>query len=99
MATAPLKIQSVDVLVAESAPPQISVKITGIIPDSCTKARDPETHRDGSTFTITIIGERPTGMACAQMVSLYEQTIQLGTLDPGSYTVTVNGVRKDFQIN
>ncbi len=99
MTTAPLQIQTVDALVAESAPPQISVRVTGIIPDSCTKARDPETRRDGSTFTITIIGERPTGMACAQIVSPYEQTIRLGTLDPGSYTVIVNGVRKDFQIN
>lgn len=99
MTTTPLQIQSVDVLVAESHPPQVSVKVSGIIPDSCTKAREPEISRDGSRFTITIIGERPTGLACAQVISAYERSIQLGTLDPGSYTVNVNSVSKNFTVS
>lgn len=99
MTTAPIQIQNIDVLIAESYPPQVFVKVTGIIPDSCTKAREPEISHDGSTFTITIIGERPTGVACAQIVSTYEKSIRLGTLDPGSYTVVVNDVTKQFKVN
>ncbi len=99
MTTAPLQIHGVDVLIAESYPPRVSVKVNGIIPDSCTKAREPVVSRDGSTFTITIIGERPTGVACAQIISPYDQSIEIGTLDPGSYTVVVNGVRKNFSVS
>jgi hypothetical protein len=99
MITAPLQIESVDVLVAESNPPQVFAKVSGIIPDSCTNPREPQIKREGSTFTITILGERPADVACAQIVSQYEKSIPLGTLDPGQYTVVVNGVSKPFTVS
>ncbi len=99
MITRPLQIEQIDVLVAESYPPQVSVTVAGVIPDSCTKPRDPQVSRDGSTFTITILGERPADMACAQVISTYQQTIPLGTVQPGNYQVIVNGVRKDFTVS
>jgi hypothetical protein len=92
----PLPIQTVDVLEATSYPPQFSVQIHGYIPDSCTKARQPQVTRDGTTITISIIGERPAGEICAQVATPYQRSIDLGPLDPGSYTVTVNGVSKSF---
>src|SRR6185503_18518262 len=55
MSTSPLQIQKVDTIIATSNPPQVSAHVTGIIPDSCTKAHEPEISRDGSTITITII--------------------------------------------
>jgi hypothetical protein len=70
-----------------------------IIPDSCTKAHEPEISRDGSTITITISGERPDGVACAQVISDYQKSIALGPLDPGSYTLQVNNVTKPFQVS
>lgn len=99
MTTAPIKIQNVSIVTAESYPPQIFVEVTGFIPDSCTKARDPEIAHDGSTYTITIIGERPTGMVCAQIVSPYKHSIPLGSLEAGQYTVVVNGVTKNFTVS
>ncbi len=99
MITKPLQIESVDVLVAESNPPKVSVKVTGVIPDACTSPRDPQISQDGSTFTITILGDRPADMACAQVISTYQQTIPIGTLQPGNYRVVVNGVNKDFTVN
>jgi len=98
MSTVKLQVQTVDVLIAESFPPQISAHVTAIIPDSCTKAREPEISRDGSTITVTLIGERPDGVACAQVISTYDKSIPLGTLAPGSYTLHVNNVTKEFEV-
>lgn len=99
MSTVRLQVQTVDVLIAESFPPQISAHVTAIIPDSCTKARDPEISRDGTTITVTLIGERPDGVACAQIISTYDKSISLGTLDPGHYTLHVNDVTKMFEVS
>jgi len=99
MSTVQLQIQKVDILVAESFPPQVTAHVTGIIPDSCTTAREPEISRDGSTITIKIIGERPDGVACAQIISSYEKSTALGPLDPGSYTLHVNNFTKEFQVS
>ncbi len=99
MTSSPLQVTNVDVLIAESYPPQISVSVTGIIPDSCTTVKQPEVTNDGADFTITIMGERPTGMVCAQVATTYQHSVALGTLDPGKYTVTVNGVSKDFTVS
>jgi hypothetical protein len=98
MSTVRLQVQTVDVLIAESFPPQISAHVTAIIPDSCTKAREPEISRDGTTITVTLIGERPDGVACAQVISTYDKSIPLGTLDPGHYTLHVNDVTREFEV-
>lgn len=94
--TSPLQIELVDVLILESYPQQYMVHVKGIIPDSCTTAREPEIQEDDQTITITILGEKPAGVACAQVISDYEQNIPLGTRDPGEYTVIVNGVTATF---
>jgi len=99
MSTVQLQIQSVQVLIAESFPPQVTARVTGIIPDSCTTAREPEISREGTTITIKIIGDRPDGVACAQVISSYEKSIALGTLDPGSYTLRVNNLTQTFQVS
>jgi|ThiBio_1000_plan_1041568.scaffolds.fasta_scaffold59794_1 hypothetical protein len=98
MSTVRLQVQTVEVLIAESFPPQIFAHVTAIIPDSCTKAREPEISRDGSTITIVLIGERPDGVACAQIISTYDKSIGLGTLDPGRYTLHVNDVSQEFEV-
>lgn len=99
MSTVQLQIQHVDILIAESSPPQVTARVIGIIPDSCTTAREPEISRDGSTITIKIIGERPDGVACAQIISSYEKSVALGSLDPGSYTLHVNNLTQVFGVS
>lgn len=97
--TSPIPIESVDVLEATSYPPRISVQARGYIPDSCTKARQPVVKRDGSTFTISILGDRPADLVCAQVATPYQTSIDLGVLSQGSYTVSVNGVSKSFTVS
>jgi hypothetical protein len=99
MSTVKLQVQTVEVLIAESFPPQIFAHVTAIIPDSCTKAREPEINHDGSTITVTLTGERPDGVLCAQVISTYDKSIPLGTLDPGHYTLHVNDVTQGFDVS
>lgn len=94
----PIVIETVDVRIAESAPPQIFVEVAGYLGDGCTRFHDLEQVREGNTFTITITGERPKDAMCTAIAEPYSENIALGTLEPGSYTVIVNGVRADFEL-
>jgi hypothetical protein len=95
---APLQIQTLDVLIAESFPPMVSVRVVAIIPDSCTTAREPEVSRQGKQITVRLLGERPAGRMCAQVIREQEQSIPLGTFDPGDYSLTVNDKSTTFKI-
>ena len=99
METSPLQIQQVDVRVAKGLPAQVSVDIVALIPDACTTARAPGVERQGNAFTIQVLGDRPRDRVCAQVVTEYRATADLGTLGPGAYTVRVNDVTRDFQVS
>lgn len=96
---APLQIEKLDVLVAESFPPMVSARVVAIIPDSCTTAREPEVSRQGRQISVRLLGERPAGRMCAQVIREHEQSIPLGAFDPGEYTVTVNEKSATFKIS
>ncbi|MDI3341557.1 MAG: hypothetical protein QJR03_13620 [Sphaerobacter sp.] len=86
----PIVIESVAIRIAESDPPQLFVDVQGYLPDSCTTAHEPEVTRDGNTFAVTILGERPPGVFCTQAIVPYQKSIALGNVEPGEYTVKVN---------
>jgi len=92
-----LPIDSFDVLAMTTYPEQYVVRVQGYIPDSCAKAREPVVKRDGFQIAITIGMNRPSGVICAQVATPYKRSIQLGTLPPGSYQISVNGKTKMIQ--
>lgn len=78
----------------------VEVIASGNLEDSCTEIADVTTERRGDTFVISITTARPADQMCAQVLVPFEQTIRLDTapLDPGAYTVDVNGVTQQFQL-
>lgn len=91
MTAVPTVIESVDVRVLESFPPQLSVQITGYHPDSCEFPVEVETTTVDNTITVEIYRNIPPNVRCAGESVPYETSINLGSFDPGDYTIDVNG--------
>lgn len=84
-------IESVDVLVMESSPVQISLAVIGAQPDGCDFPVIVEQFRDGNTITVEIYRNVPINVMCTMMLIPYRETIILeGGFEPGSYTFRIN---------
>ena len=73
---------------------------SGNHPDACSTTGDIEQEVRGRTITVTIYTDRPTDEICAQILTPFEEEILLDTggLDPGQYTLDVNGTVTTFTI-
>jgi hypothetical protein len=93
----PITIESVDVRVLESSPPQATAHVEGVIGDGCTELQGTTQSRAGNVVTITIEAARPRDAICTQIARLYREDIRLeGQFPPGHYVLRVNGVEKPF---
>jgi hypothetical protein len=92
-------IEEVEVLIAESYPVQVFVRVTGYLPDPCWEALPPTIVKDGNRIEIEILARRDPEAVCAQVIQDYEESIPLGTMDPGEYVVSVNGVEREFEVH
>ena len=95
-------IESVEIIVAESYPPQYFAHVISGLPNGCVEFYDYEETRSGNAITITVFNLEPAPsnntLACAAIYLTHELGVPLGTdFEPGeTYTVTVNGVVKTF---
>jgi hypothetical protein len=93
------QIDSVDVRVAESFPPQVFVHIRGTLGDGCTSLGTISQERKDNAITVTVRTNHSGADACTAIATLLDETIRLdGDFGPGQYTVTVNGVVQTFTI-
>ena len=93
-------VKDIEIMLLESFPVQINVIAKGEHPDSCTKADEITTRREGNTFFVTLTASRPADVMCAQVITPFEEVIALDVvgLKAGVYTVDVNGVRDTFEL-
>ena len=93
-------VDSVDVLILESLPVQVSVSVKGNLSDACTRVGEVATTRDGTTFNIDISTTRPVEAVCAQVLTPFEENISLDVrgLKKGTYTVNVNGLTQTLEL-
>ena len=95
--TEPIQIDRVDVLILESSPPQVTVRVEGVLGDGCATLHSVGQVRSGNTVTVTILRERPRKAICTQIAKLYDEVIRLeGQFPPGDYLLRVNSVEKTF---
>lgn len=94
-------VESVDVLLMESFPVQISVIARGQLPDGCTQIDEVITQQSGDTFRIAVTTVRLPDQVCTQALVPFEQTIALDAvgLEAGTYNVSVNGVTSSFTLD
>lgn len=96
-------VESIEILILESFPVQVLVRVRGNLPDSCTDI-DQINQRSGlenNAFWVEITTVRPTDKACTKAPVPFEETISLVVygLPAGTYTVDVNGVSGTFTLD
>jgi inhibitor of cysteine peptidase len=93
-------VDDVEIVLRESFPVQVSAIVDGYLPDACTEISSVTCKQVGDTFRITLATARPAEMACADVVSPYEEEIVLDVLGlaAGVYTVNANGVTASFEL-
>src|SRR5687767_13868684 len=85
-------IDRVDVLIRESNPPQVSVKIAAGLPSGCAKQDSHGVSRAGDTITISVLNSMPKDdPVCTAVYGTYELNIDLGSnfAIGATYTVRV----------
>ncbi|MFU8827581.1 MAG: hypothetical protein ACNA70_08850 [Brevefilum sp.] len=95
-------VESLSVLVMESYPVQVSVNLSGYLPDGCTTIREVRADRDGNTFTVTIHTQRPSGdVACTMALVPFDETLSLDVagLGAGEYTVRHGALSQTFTLD
>ena len=94
----PIQIDSVEVIVMESAPPLASAHVRGILGDGCSTLQSVTQARSGNAVTLTILRQRPKDAICTQIAKLYDAVIRLdGQYPQGRYTLRVNGFEVVFE--
>ena len=101
MVKVPAPIESVDIIVAESFPPQYFVHVVSGLPNGCVEFYGYEESRSGNAITITVTNLEPAPsepVACTAIYLTHEFSVPLGTdFQPGeTYTVKVNDVIETF---
>lgn len=93
-------VESVEVQVLESFPVQVSVNVKGNVPDACTRLDEISPKLEGNTFNVGITTSRPADMACAAVLTPFDETFSLDVkgLKKGTYTVNIYGVTDTFEL-
>lgn len=93
-------VDSIEVMIMESFPVQISVRVRGELPDGCTRISDVNTLRNGNEYNTTITTIRDADAVCTEALVPFEETIPLDVegIPAGSYTVNVNGRTGSFSL-
>lgn len=94
-------IKNIELLNNGAFPVNIKVNIKGLLPDTCTKFNRISQDKKDNTFLIWLITTpKPKGLKCPGGEAPFEVEIplQLQDLPKGRYEVSVNGVRKSFEL-
>jgi len=95
-------IESIDILVMESFPPQYAVQIVSGLPSGCAAfLRAEVVERSGTTIRIEVVNRMPAphaSIACTMIYGTHESNVMLGSdFESGeTYTVEVNDKATEF---
>jgi inhibitor of cysteine peptidase len=94
-------VESIEILILESFPVQVTVIARGNLPDGCTTIGPAVQQVLENTITVTLTTVRPADAVCTEALTPFEQSIPLLDvvgLPAGTYTVNVNGVTDTFEL-
>jgi hypothetical protein len=92
-------VENVDVLMLEIFPVQIQLQVRGYHPDGCEAPVNVTQRREGNQVFVEIYRTIPAAMLCPMVLQPLDETIRLdGGFEPGTYTITVNGVVTEVRV-
>ena len=95
-------VEEMSVNIMESFPVQVSVSLSGYLPDGCTELHEITAQREDQTFTIEIVTRRPAGdVACTMAIEPFEENLALDVegLPAGEYTVRYGDLIQTFTLD
>jgi len=101
----PISVDEVEVEVGVGSPIPVHVIVSGSLPDPCSQVEYTEIKQDGSNFIITLFATPDIGGpavdGCIKDPMPFKMGIPLNVVDlpAGSYSVTINGSRADFELD
>jgi hypothetical protein len=92
------RVDHVAVEIGQGSPIPVNAVVSANFPDTCAQLGAIEQRLVGNVFEITMTTLSPAGAVCAPDGLPFRTTIPLNVvgLEPGQYTVTVNGVSAGF---
>jgi hypothetical protein len=95
----PAPIHEVSVYFMESFPVQVGVHIKGGLSDGCTTFNEAVVTREGNTINVAVTVQRPNGISCPAIYTLFEENLNLGSefTIGTTYTLKVNDYTSTFQ--
>jgi hypothetical protein len=93
----PITLDLVQMQQIGSNPTGVRISISGTKPSPCHVVQS-EVHRGGDTVLVQVWATVEAGQVCAQVVTGYQATIDLGTFGPGTYHIDLNGRAYDMTV-
>ena len=94
-----VSVETVEVLIMESFPLQVSLSVSGFLSVPCVALLSPAVSYTDNQFTV-VLAESTLGPAetCLAVTEPFQSTIALdvANLSAGTYTVSVNGIETEF---
>jgi inhibitor of cysteine peptidase len=85
-------VDSADILVMESFPPQFSLHIQGALPTPCHQLRVEVAAPDSQNLIqVSVYSVVDPAVICTQVLAPFDVTVPLQGYSTGTYTVIVNG--------
>jgi len=88
----PVYVESTEVLLLESYPVQVRLRVDGQLPDPCHEAlwhvSDPD---EQGRIDVDLFSEAPDSLDCIQVLTPMTLRIPIGSFKRGSYTIWLNG--------
>lgn len=96
------EVETLALSVLESFPLQVTAKLTGLLPDTCShlEALEQRFEPEERAYHLVLTARRDSELACAQVISGFEVTVPIvkAGLASGSFEVEAHGVTTSFAI-
>jgi len=93
----PVTLDLVQMQQIGSDPTTVKISMSGTKPSPCHTLQS-EIHRGGDTILVQVWATIEDGETCAQVITGFQATIDLGTFGPGSYHIDLNGRAYDMTV-
>ncbi|MCX2727382.1 hypothetical protein OO015_07705 [Thermomicrobium sp. 4228-Ro] len=92
-------VEQVTVHVGNGEPRHVTIEVQGSLPDACSElVENPSVTVRGHEVIVQLQWQRPRDLVCAQVLRPFTTTVDVGNLDPGAYTLSVNDFTTTFTV-